>query len=65
LYGAQYHGADSLQSLRAGVLAGVGGTGLHIVEMRSDRARNLVLHREAWARVAAALATASTPERAR
>jgi 2-succinyl-5-enolpyruvyl-6-hydroxy-3-cyclohexene-1-carboxylate synthase len=65
LYGAQYHGADSLQSLRAGVLAGIDGTGLHIVEMRSDRARNLVLHREAWARVAAALATASTPERAR
>jgi 2-succinyl-5-enolpyruvyl-6-hydroxy-3-cyclohexene-1-carboxylate synthase len=58
LYGAQYHEADSLQSLRAGVLAGIDGTGLHIVEMRSDRARNLVLHREAWARVASALGAA-------
>ena len=57
LYGAQYHGADTLEALREGVTAGINGTGLHIVEMRTDRARNVVLHRAAWARVASAVTT--------
>lgn len=55
LYGAQYHRADTWASLRAGVTAGIDGTGLHIVEMRTERERNVVLHREAWAAVATAL----------
>lgn len=56
LYGAQYRCADSWTALREGVAAGIAGRGLHIVEMRSDRARNVTLHRQAWASVAAALA---------
>lgn len=55
LYGAKYYGADTMESLRAGVSAGINGKGLHIVEMRTDRARNVVLHRGAWARVASAI----------
>jgi 2-succinyl-5-enolpyruvyl-6-hydroxy-3-cyclohexene-1-carboxylate synthase len=55
LYGARYHRAKSWQSFREGVSAGIGGQGLHIVEMRTDRARNVVLHREAWDAVATAL----------
>ena len=55
LYGARYHRAKSWQSFRDGVSAGIGGPGLHIVEMRTDRARNVMLHREAWEAVAAAL----------
>jgi hypothetical protein len=35
----------------------VAGGGLHIVELRTDRARNVVLHRDAWAAVADALGT--------
>ena len=56
LYGARYTRADSWSSLRAGVAAGVAGRGLHIVELRTDRERNVALHREAWGTVAAALA---------
>lgn len=55
LYGAQYHRADTMQALRNGVLAGINGTGLHIVEMRTDRVRNVELHRAAWQQVATAL----------
>ena len=55
MYGARYTRADSWDALRAGVQAGVGGTGLHIVEMRTDRERNVELHRDAWNAVAAAL----------
>jgi 2-succinyl-5-enolpyruvyl-6-hydroxy-3-cyclohexene-1-carboxylate synthase len=66
LYGAHYHQADSLQSLHAAVSAGISGRGLHIVEMRTDRARNVALHDEAWTRVASAVvAPAAAPAAAR
>lgn len=55
LYDAQYHHAESLASLRQGVMGGINGNGLHIVEIRTERARNVLLHHEAWARVAQAL----------
>lgn len=55
LYGARYHRATTWDSLRAGVIAGIEGSGLHIVEMRTDRERNVALHRDAWHAVAAAL----------
>lgn len=56
LYGASYYSADTVESLRQGLVAGMTGRGLHIIEIRTDRARNVVLHREAWSRVASALA---------
>ena len=55
LYGAQYRLAESWTELREGVTAGAAGRGLHMVEMRSDRARNVALHEGAWAAVFAAL----------
>lgn len=55
LYGARYHRAETWDALRAGVTAGMTGGGLHVVEMRTDRARNVTLHRDAWAAVAVAL----------
>jgi len=55
LYGARYHRADDRVQLKRAVAAGVAGGGLHIVELHTDRARNVELHREAWAAVAAAL----------
>ena len=55
LYGARYHRAKSWQSFRDGVVAGIGARGLSIVEVRTERARNVVLHRDAWNAVAAAL----------
>ena len=55
LYGARYTRADGWPSLRASVAAGIAGRGLHIVELRTDRTRNVALHREAWGAVATAL----------
>ena len=55
LYGARYHRADDRAALRRAIAAGVAGGGLHIVELRTDRARNVELHRDAWAAVAHAL----------
>jgi 2-succinyl-5-enolpyruvyl-6-hydroxy-3-cyclohexene-1-carboxylate synthase len=55
LYGARYVRADDSASLRNGVKHGLAGKGLHIIEVRTDRARNVELHRDAWAAVAADL----------
>lgn len=58
MYGARYTRVDSWEAFRAAVSAGVGGHGLHIVEVPTERARNVALHREIWPRVAAAVAPA-------
>ncbi|HEY0243592.1 MAG TPA: 2-succinyl-5-enolpyruvyl-6-hydroxy-3-cyclohexene-1-carboxylic-acid synthase [Gemmatimonadaceae bacterium] len=55
LYGGVYSVARDMESLRAAVAAGVRGKGLHIVEIRTERARNVVLHRQAVSAVARAL----------
>jgi 2-succinyl-5-enolpyruvyl-6-hydroxy-3-cyclohexene-1-carboxylate synthase len=55
LYGASYARASDSASLQRAVSYAVNGKGLHLVEMRTDRDRNVELHREAWAAVAAAL----------
>lgn len=55
LYGARYHSAHDSASLRAAVAVGVAGPGLHLVELCTDRARNVELHLGAWEAVAAAL----------
>jgi 2-succinyl-5-enolpyruvyl-6-hydroxy-3-cyclohexene-1-carboxylate synthase len=55
LHGAHHHRVHDGATLRRAVSAGVAGGGLHLVELRTDRARNVVLHREAWAAVADAL----------
>jgi 2-succinyl-5-enolpyruvyl-6-hydroxy-3-cyclohexene-1-carboxylate synthase len=55
LYGATYTLAADMEALRSGVAAGVRGKGLHIVEMRTERGRNVVLHREAVSAVSRAL----------
>lgn len=55
LYGARYTRADSMSAFRSALAAGIAGLGLHIVELRTERARNVVLHRLAWAATATAL----------
>jgi 2-succinyl-5-enolpyruvyl-6-hydroxy-3-cyclohexene-1-carboxylate synthase len=59
LYGARYAEVTSVEALREAVVAGIGAGGLQIVEMRTDRARNVALHGEAWAAVARALGRAA------
>jgi 2-succinyl-5-enolpyruvyl-6-hydroxy-3-cyclohexene-1-carboxylate synthase len=56
LYHASYQRAHDSQSLRHCVSEGISRRGLQIIEMRTDRARNVELHREAWKSVASALA---------
>ncbi len=55
LYGARHVRADTPAALRAAVAAGIAGTGTTIVEVRTERAANLDLHRRIAARALAAL----------
>lgn len=57
LYGARYHRAHDSVSLRTAVADGIRGGGLHIVELRTDRTRNVELHQGAWEAVASALSS--------
>jgi len=59
LYDARYTRADTWDALRQSLDTGTRGRGLHIIEVRTDRTRNVALHREAWSQVAAALEDAS------
>ncbi|MEI8306728.1 MAG: 2-succinyl-5-enolpyruvyl-6-hydroxy-3-cyclohexene-1-carboxylic-acid synthase [Chloroflexales bacterium] len=54
-YGAHHTHAEDWPAFRAAVGAGVTGRGLHIVEVRTDRARNVADHRAIWPAVAEAL----------
>ena len=56
LYDARYSAAPSVEALRSALRDSLGERGLHIIELRTDRARNVTLHRAAWAAVAERLA---------
>jgi 2-succinyl-5-enolpyruvyl-6-hydroxy-3-cyclohexene-1-carboxylate synthase len=55
LYGATYRRVGDWPGFRAAVQAGIAQGGLHIVEVPTDRRRNVVLHRRCWPAVAEAL----------
>ena len=55
LYGAKYNLANDSESLRSAITAGIEGKGLHVVEIRTERTRNVALHRDAVSAVARAL----------
>jgi 2-succinyl-5-enolpyruvyl-6-hydroxy-3-cyclohexene-1-carboxylate synthase len=55
LYEAAFSRAENSDAFRASLTKGIKGKGLHIIEVRTNRARNVELHREAWARVASAV----------
>lgn len=59
MYDATYCQAPTWEAFRQALRAGIEGRGLHLVEMRTDRARNVELHREARAAVARALPDAA------
>ena len=55
MYDATYCHAERWDTFRGAVNAGIAGSGLHLVEMRTDRARNVELHRQARDAVSRAL----------
>jgi 2-succinyl-5-enolpyruvyl-6-hydroxy-3-cyclohexene-1-carboxylate synthase len=55
LYGARYTLAESWAGFDAAIAAGVGGRGLHLVEVRTERAQNVADHRALWPLVSRAL----------
>jgi 2-succinyl-5-enolpyruvyl-6-hydroxy-3-cyclohexene-1-carboxylate synthase len=54
LYGCDHVAPDTLAAFRRALGAAVGGDRTTIIEVRTDRAANVALHREIWAAVAAA-----------
>jgi 2-succinyl-5-enolpyruvyl-6-hydroxy-3-cyclohexene-1-carboxylate synthase len=60
LYGAEYCRASSWETFAAALRAGMAGPGLHLVEVRTERARNVELHRAARDAVGRALAGVTT-----
>lgn len=56
LYGASHRRVTTWEAFRAAVTAGISGDGLTIVEVATDRERNVSQHRAVWAAVARALA---------
>ena len=55
LYGARHVRVHDVAALRTAVTAGLGARGLQVVEIRTDRTRNVALHRDAWTAVGTAL----------
>jgi 2-succinyl-5-enolpyruvyl-6-hydroxy-3-cyclohexene-1-carboxylate synthase len=56
MYGGRYRQVASWDDFRD-ALAQPGERGLRVIEMATERSRNVVLHRELWAAVSAALAS--------
>ncbi len=55
LYDAAYTHAADWNSFRQAVTQGINGSGLHIVEVQTNRERNVQQHRAVWKAVSAAL----------
>lgn len=55
MYGAAFHQPRTWDEFRAAVKRGLLSDGLAIVEVKTSRERNVVMHRQVWAAVSAAL----------
>ena len=55
MYGAAFVHAGTWDDFRTGVRDGLASEGVHIVEVRTERGRNVVLHKALWAAVEDAL----------
>lgn len=56
MYGGHYERIERLAHLRDAVRQALAAGGLHVLELRSDRSRNVALHRRIWQAVEHALA---------
>lgn len=55
LYGLTFSQASSWEAFREHIQGAAGSSGVHVVEIRTGRARNVALHQEIWRAVSAAL----------
>jgi 2-succinyl-5-enolpyruvyl-6-hydroxy-3-cyclohexene-1-carboxylate synthase len=55
MYGGRFTRAQDWAQFRQAVAQGISGGGLHVVEVRTDRTRNVAQHRSLWQRVHATL----------
>jgi 2-succinyl-5-enolpyruvyl-6-hydroxy-3-cyclohexene-1-carboxylate synthase len=61
MYGASYRLTSGVDDFRAAVNAALNEAGLKIIEVRTERERNVELHRDVWRAVAVALRDALIP----
>jgi 2-succinyl-5-enolpyruvyl-6-hydroxy-3-cyclohexene-1-carboxylate synthase len=62
LYGARHVAIDDVDALRAELGRSLGEPGIAILEVRTERAANVALHRRVWDAVGAALSARSRPQ---
>jgi len=55
MYGGQYHKVESWEQFRKGVRRGLDSGGLHVIEVPTERASNVKMHRHLWEVVGKAL----------
>ena len=55
MYGGTFTRISDWDGFRSAVNAGIGGTGLHVVEVPTNRDSNVTMHRQLWQKVSAAL----------
>lgn len=51
MYGGHWERPDSWESFRKAYVASLEGTGLHVIEVRTDRQENADLHQEIWKQI--------------
>jgi 2-succinyl-5-enolpyruvyl-6-hydroxy-3-cyclohexene-1-carboxylate synthase len=55
MYGGQFHRAGSWEHFRQTIAQGISGGGLQVIEVQTERASNVQMHRHLWQRVSQAL----------
>ena len=55
MYGCGFERVETWPDFRAAVATSLASPGVQVIELRTDRARNVELHRRAWAAVAEAV----------
>jgi 2-succinyl-5-enolpyruvyl-6-hydroxy-3-cyclohexene-1-carboxylate synthase len=55
MYGGRHHQVESSTDFRAALRKAIGASGLNVVEVRTERERNVTLHRRIWPAISAAL----------
>jgi 2-succinyl-5-enolpyruvyl-6-hydroxy-3-cyclohexene-1-carboxylate synthase len=55
MYGGTFHRCEQWEDFRSAITQGIGAGGLHVVEVRTERASNVTMHRQLWKAVAKSL----------